>query len=64
MNNPEVIQVIKTIIERGDGEVTPFREVVQLHDFDGNFIGENDPTICDVCKREGRIISGCTSSHK
>ena len=61
---PQVIQVIKTVIPRGDGKATRFRWVKQFHDFEGNFLGEDDPAICELCKKKGLIYSECSSSHK
>lgn len=63
---PKVIQVVESTITRGSGVITnPIRTVTQFHDFEGNFLGENDPAICATCRNfDGRIVSNCLSDHK
>ncbi len=65
--NPEVIKAISLTIVRGTGKNSrsPIREVVQLFTLEGEYLGENDPIICDICRNcDGVIIGGCGSDHK
>lgn len=39
----EMVEVVKTVSLRGDGNETPIREVVQYWNKDGTMLAENDP---------------------
>ena len=44
MSECKVIQVIKTtLLSRGDGKKTTYRQITQYWDFEGNLLWEHDP---------------------
>jgi hypothetical protein len=63
--NPKVKPVIILTVERGGGkDGNPLRVVRQIFTLDGIFLGEDDPMICEICKKTGIIEMHCTSDHK
>lgn len=54
MDNAKVVQVIKTIMKKGNGtEDNPYHNVIQYWDFEGNLIATKDLVInpTEITKR-------------